>query len=251
MSGSKTKLRHLLLLAGSGEAHDLASELAGRPDWRVSASLVLEPRVAGPLAVPTRQGGFGGDAGFAQFLAEEAVDAVLDATHPFAARISARTHRICAEQGVPHVQLLRPAWRAGPGDDWCEVADEAAANAMICPGQNVFTTTGRATLDGFAGFPGAQLFVRRLRDTGDAPKLKNVTYVIDQGPFSVDHEIQVFKDLGINVLIAKNSGGASSRTKLDAARAMGLPVILIRRSPPSGAAQVQTVAQALDWIDRL
>lgn len=241
----------LLLLAGSGEAREIASALADRADLSVIASLLHPPRAFGPLAVPQRLGGFGGAEGFRTFLRDQGVTAVLDATHPFAHRISARTADICAELGVAYRQVLRPPWRPGPGDHWTEVPDEAAAAALIQPGQRVFTTTGRATQARFGPLPDVKLFVRRLRHDLPEPPMTGVTYIPDEGPFSVDDELETFRRLNIDVLVAKNSGGLASQSKLDAARRLGLPVILIARPAQPRGEKLETVAAALNWVDSL
>jgi precorrin-6A/cobalt-precorrin-6A reductase len=242
---------HLLLLAGSGEGRAIASALAGRNGRRVTASLLHAPRAFGPLAVPTRLGGFGGAEAFRAFLEDHRIDAVLDATHPFAHRISARTAQICTEAGLPFAQVLRPAWVAGPGDAWQEVPDEAAACALIAPGERVFTTTGRATLEGFRGFPGDRLFVRQMQDRAAPADMPFARIVPGAGPFSAEAEHRTFRRLGIDRLVVKNSGGAPSRTKLDAARDLGLPVILLARPPQAVARPLQSVEAALDWVAAL
>lgn len=240
--------RHLLLLAGSGEARAIAAGLADRGDLRVTAS-VLAPSLAGPLKVPTRTGGFGGDDGFAQYLDREGVTAVLDATHPFAARIGHRSAPICAARGIAYARVLRPAWQAQPGDNWTHVPDESAAGALLHAGQRVFATTGRATMEALVMKSPAQFLLRRRAAEPSPPPVANVSYVIGQGPFSVDDEIATLRAHRIDVLVAKNSGGTASRTKLDAARALGLPVILVDRPDQVQATTLTTVAQALAWVE--
>lgn len=242
---------HLLLLGGSGEARHIAAALAEKNAMRVTASLLYPARVHADLPVPTRFGGFGGDDGFRSFLAEEGIGAVLDATHPFSTRIAARTARICHELSLPHARLLRPEWTPEPGDNWHFARDEAEASTMLLPGQKVFATTGQASLGALVGDSLAEFKVRKLTDRAPSRQYRNVEFVRGQGPFSVEQEIATFKSLSIDVLVAKNSGGAVSRTKLDAARALGLPVILIDRPAQPEAALLPDVAAALDWIDAL
>ncbi|MEC7256268.1 MAG: precorrin-6A/cobalt-precorrin-6A reductase, partial [Pseudomonadota bacterium] len=235
---------------GSGEARAIAAALADRDDLRVTASVLL-PALAGPLKVPTRTGGFGGDDGFAQFLDREGVSAVLDATHPFAARIGQRSAPISAAKGIPYARVLRPAWQAEPGDLWTHVPDESAAGALLHAGQRVFATTGRATMERLVTKSPAQFLLRRRAAEPGAPTVPNVSYVIGQGPFSVDDEIATLRAHRIDVLVAKNSGGTASCTKLDAARALGLPVILVDRPEQVRATTLTTVAQALEWVEGL
>lgn len=243
--------QHLLLLAGSGEARDVATALADAPGWRVTASLLFPERTTGPLPVQTRLGRFGGEDGLARFLTAERVDAVLDATHPFARHISSQAARVCARLALPCAQLLRPAWVAAPGDDWTEVQGEADVAAFLRPGQRVFTTTGRATLDQLVSRSPARFFVRQLEPRDDTAAYPNVRYITGQGPFSVRQERDTLRDLKIDVLVCKNSGGAPSETKLTAARELGLPVILIARPPQPDTPKLATVAAALDWVRAL
>ena len=251
MKAPKAFNHHLLLLAGSGEARAIAEALAERDGLRVTASLMHPPRSFGPLAVPTRLGGFGGDGGFSDYLECKGVTAVLDATHPFAVRIGARSAPICEQQGLPFARVLRPSWKPGQEDNWHEVADEAAASALLRPGQRVFATSGRDTVLALARQVEARIFLRQLGDDEPPDALSNVEAVPGQGPFSVAQEIATFKELEIDVLVTKNSGGLPSRSKLDAARALGLPVILIARPPQPDVPLLTSVAEALDWVDRL
>lgn len=252
MKQTNTSANHLLLLAGSGESRALAQALAQRADPEVTASLLYPSRTHGPLPVPTRLGRFGGEPGLARFLQNEQITGVLDATHPFANQISARAARVCAGLNVPYVLVLRPHWVAGPQDQWREVADEAAVADLLLPGQRVFATTGRATLEHLVQGSDAHFLVRQLEDRTPPEHLKNVQYIAGKGPFSVADEMENLTRLNIDVLVVKNSGGLPSRTKLDAARALGIPVILIARpKPPVDVLIVETVEQALTWVDQI
>ena len=242
-----TGAAHLLLLAGSGEARTLAGRLA-KTNLRVTASIYDSDHWSGPLPVHNRSGGFGGDAGFRRFLRAENITVVLDATHPFATRISARSWRICQELGLPYLQLDRPAWQPGPDDRWTEVESAEDAVALTQPDTRHFVTTGMQTWPAFRSATDRTFFFRSLRGTPPPEALPHIHYVPGQGPFSLDHERKLFQDLALDGLICKNAGGTLSRTKLDAARALGMQVILLRRPPPSGAPVVQDVAGALAWV---
>lgn len=250
MNSRDNTQRHLLLLAGSGEARELAAVLAARADWQVTASLLFPERTTGPLPTPTRLGRFGGEDGLMRYLIADQIDAVLDATHPFAHQISTHAARVCARLAVPRVQLLRPPWTPGPQDDWTEVRDESAVAAFLRPGQRVFTTTGRATLSKLVSHSPARFYVRQMEPRDDHP-YANVRYVAARGPFSVQQERDTLQELKIDVLVCKNSGGAPSYTKLEAARGLGLPVILIARPPQPDGPRVDSVAAALDWVGSL
>lgn len=238
---------HLLLLAGSGEARRVATCLADGPA-KVTASLFRDDHWSGALPVPTRFGGFGGDAGFARFLTDQQVTAVLDATHPFACRISARSWRVCHTLNLPFLQLDRPAWTQKADETWTEVSTPKDAARCTNPGDRVFVTTGRQTCGAFTELPDRTFFFRQLTQDPALPCQGRFRAVPGQGPFTIEQERHLFETLKINRLICKNSGGAASRTKLDAAREMKVPIILLRRPAPSGAPVVSSVSDALDWV---
>ena len=238
---------HLLLLAGSGEARVIASALAQVP-LRVTASVMEPDHWSGPLPVPMRSGGFGGDQGFETYLQDNVVTAVLDATHPFAARVSARSWDVCQKLGVPFAQVDRPPWSPGPADQWTEVKTEAEAIALVPSGARAFVTTGRQALPAARAATDRMFFFRLLRDAPDGAEADHISFVSGAGPFSVAHEEALFRDLRIDVLVCKNAGGSVSATKLEAARALNLPVILLRRPPPTGAPRLETVEAALEWV---
>ena len=154
---------HLLLLAGSGEARVLASEIGAAGTPGITASLLFPPRTGGGLGIPTRVGPFGGEDGFRAFLDEAKITAVLDAVHPFAARMSDRSARVCRELGLPYARVLRPPWRAEPADKWTEVSGAAEAGTLLRQGQRVFTTIGRADLPELARSAQATIWARYLR----------------------------------------------------------------------------------------
>ena len=149
----------LLLLAGTGEARGIADALA-KQNIPSIASLAGATRQPNPLALPTRHGGFGGDDGFGDYLRDMKISAVLDATHPFAHRISARTARMCKTQNIPYAQVLRPPWTAGPGDDWTSISTEEEAAQHIPPDAVVFLATGRQSLDRFHALAGRRIYFR-------------------------------------------------------------------------------------------
>jgi precorrin-6A/cobalt-precorrin-6A reductase len=196
-------------------------------------------------------GGFGGEAGFREFLAQHDVHAVLDATHPFAALISQRSAMVCAKMGLPFCQLLRPPWVAGPEDDWTEIASEDKAAGYIPQGATVFLGTGRQTLDCFANLTGRRVICRQI----DAPEgpfpFDGGEFLIGRPPFSVEDEIALFRRLGVDWLVVKNAGGQASATKLVAARNLGIPVLMIARPALGDWHQVASVAAALAWVARL
>lgn len=240
----------LLLLAGTTEAQQIARALAEKGVASI-ASLAGATRAPRATGLPTRVGGFGGDEGFRAYLKEEAITAILDATHPFANRISTRTARIAAEEGIPFCQVLRPKWSPEVGDRWVSLTSEEEAAQHITPGSTVFLATGRSTLDRFANLSGCRLICRQI-DPPDRPfPFPNGEYLVGRPPFSVEEEVDLFKRLRVDWLVVKNAGGEAPRSKLVAARLLGIPVVMIERPKPPEATRVASVAQALDWVEAL
>ena len=240
----------LLLLAGTGEAKDIASGLAVAGVDAV-ASLAGATRMPKQLGVKTRVGGFGGADGFRAFLAEAGITAVLDATHPFASQITDRTAAICAELGLPYVQFLRPGWVAQTGDDWTEVAREEDAAKYIKAGQTAFLGTGRQTLERFGNLNDVRIICRQIDPPSGPFPFPGGEFLVGRPPFPVADEVALFQRLKIDWLVVKNAGGARSESKLIAARQLKIPVLMIRRPQMPDADRVKTVQEALAWVTNL
>ncbi|WP_354643348.1 cobalt-precorrin-6A reductase [Kitasatospora camelliae] len=240
---------HVLILGGTTEGRRLAAELAGDPALRVTSSLagrVAEPRLP---AGEVRIGGFGGPAGLAAWLRAQHVDALIDATHPFAGTISRNAAEAAAEVHVPLLGLRRPSWVPVDGDDWHPVDSlDAAAAALPALGERVFLTTGR---QGLAAFAHLDLwFLARSVDAPEPPLPARTEVLLDRGPFDLDGERAVLREHRIDVLVTKDSGGAATAPKLEAARELGLPVVVVRRpQPPAGVPTAPDVAAAVAWLD--
>jgi precorrin-6A/cobalt-precorrin-6A reductase len=219
----------LLILGGTTEGLALARAFAARgvPAIHSLAGRTATPQTGG---LPSRIGGFGGVAGLAAFLRDHGIAQVVDATHPFAARISRNAVAACAETGVPLLALERPGWRAGPGDRWTRVPDLAAAAAALPEDPaRVFLAIGRQHLAAFAGRP-EHWYLLRLVDPPAAPlPLPRALAVVDRGPFDAAADAALLAAHRIGLVVARDAGGDGARGKLDAARARGLPVILIDR----------------------
>ncbi len=244
--------RTVLVLGGTAEARELASALHERPDTRVISTLagrVARPRLP---AGEVRVGGFGGADGLAAYLARERVEAVVDATHPFAERISASAAAACARAGVPLVRVERAPFGSEPGDDWRRVATLEEAAALIPQaGRRVFLTTGRQGLAAFAGAGvGEAFFLVRCVDPPEPPLPTDHVLLLDRGPFTIDGELELIDEHRLDVLVTKDSGGPHTAAKLEAARARGLAVIVVSRPPRPGGLAVASVGQALEWLDR-
>ncbi|MER5960930.1 cobalt-precorrin-6A reductase [Streptomyces sp. NPDC002057] len=233
---------HVLILGGTAEARALAGLLHG--EVRVTSSLA--GRVANPRLPEgeVRIGGFGGVDGLVEWIGEHAVDAVIDATHPFAERISFHAARAAATAHVPLLALRRPGWVPAPGDDWREVASlEEAAEALDGLGDRVFLTTGRMGLAVFADRP--EWFLVRSVDAPEAPVPARTELLLDRGPFTLDGERELLRRHRIDVLVTKDSGGAATAPKLTAAREAGIPVVVVRRPPvPEGVRTAATPEEA-------
>ena len=240
----------LLLLAGSGEARLIARALADAGVDAV-ASLAGATRAPVALPLPTRTGGFGGLAGFECYLNDNHITAVLDATHPFAARITARTAAVCAARGIPYLYHLRPAWVRQVGDDWTTIAREEDAANHIPQGATVFLGTGRQTLGRFANLAGRRVICRQIDPPTAAFPFAGGEYLIGRPPFSVRQEMDLFRQMGVGWIVVKNAGGVASRTKLTAAHALDIPVLMIRRPDPPDARIVSDVAAAVTWATAL
>jgi precorrin-6A/cobalt-precorrin-6A reductase len=242
--------QHVLVLGGTTEGRRLAEALAADPAaWRVTSSLA--GRVERPRLPPgeVRTGGFGGPAGLAAWLREHAVDAVIDATHPFAGTISFNAAEAASASDVPLLALRRPGWVAGPGDRWRPVASLAeAARVLPALGRRVFLTTGRMGLASFAGVTDCWFLVRSV-DAPEPPQPPRMDVLLDRGPFTLDGERELMRRHGIDVVVTKDSGGAATAPKLTAARELGLPVVVVERPPaPVGVPVAPDVPGALEWL---
>ncbi|MFI5731637.1 cobalt-precorrin-6A reductase [Kribbella sp. NPDC051587] len=234
----------VLLLGGTGEARELAGQLA---DFEVVSSLAGRTRELRLPEGEVRVGGFGGASGLAQWLTENQVDAVVDATHPFAATMTEHAVEATRAVGVPLLVLRRPGWTAGSGDDWhwVETSDQAAA-LLPALGQRVLLTIGR---QGLAAFAGTGLWTLARCVDPPEPEPTWCTLLLDRGPYAVDAELALFREHHIEVLVTKDSGGPQTAAKLTAARQLQVPVVLIQRPPsPTGVPVVESIAAAADWL---
>ena len=239
----------VLVLGGTSEARALAAELAGVPGLRVISSLA--GRVSNPAlpAGEVRVGGFGGAAGLAAYAGAEGVGAVVDATHPFAETISAHAVDACARAGLPLLRLARPGWSRRDGDDWHDAGSLDEAAAMLPGlGTRVFLTTGR---QGLASFAALDLwFLIRCVDPPDGPLPARCEVLLARGPYEREAEHALMRGHGIDVLVTKNSGGPLTEGKLDAARDLGIPVVMVSRPAGAAAESVTAVSDAVRWVER-
>jgi precorrin-6A/cobalt-precorrin-6A reductase len=241
-------MTRILLLGGTTEANLMATAIAKAG---LAGVYSYAGRTDTPMGQPIhmRMGGFGGVEGLAAYLTDQAITHVIDATHPFAAQMSSHAVTACALTGTPLIALERAPWVAGAGDRWTPVADiPAAVSALAGPPQRVFLAIGRQQIEAFAAQP-QHHYLLRLVDppTGPLP-LPQADVVVARGPFDVSGDTALLQTHRTEVVIAKNAGGKGAVAKIAAARALGLPVVMIDRPviPPRRVAH--TVKDVLDWL---
>jgi precorrin-6A/cobalt-precorrin-6A reductase len=237
----------VLVLGGTSEARDLAGALTAGGTHVISS---LAGRVERPRLPPgeVRVGGFGGPGALRAWLSEHRIAAVVDATHPFAQRISESAATACSASGVPLLRLERPGWKQRDDDDWHWVGDTSEAAAAIPGlGRRVFLTTGRQGLPAFAGLSETWFLIRCI-DPPAPPLPPACEVLLDRGPYDLAGELGLIDRHGLDLLVSKDSGGELTGAKLEAARRRGLPVIVIRRPPRPETATATDVAGALAWL---
>ena len=212
----------------------------------------LAGRTAAPVRqpVPVRVGGFGGAEGLARHLAGDKIDLLVDATHPYAATISANAGVAARDAGVPLLALRRPAWEQVEGDRWTLVDDmQAAVDALGGAPRRVFLALGRQEIGPFEAAPQHRYLIRSVDPIAPPLGVPHATYLLDRGPFREEDEAALLAQHGIEAIVAKNSGGAATYGKMAAARRLGIEVVLIRRPvlPPADA--VESVEEAERAID--
>ncbi len=240
----------LLILGGTTEASALARHIAGRRDIAPILSLAGRTETPALPPIPCRIGGFGGADGLAAYLRGKWIEAVIDATHPFAARISANAANACAETGVPLAAFTRAGWDARPGDDWLQVPDlAAAAEALGDVPRRVFLTSGRLGLAAFKAAPRHHYLLRSIDPPSETDRPPRCEIVLARGPFDMAAESALMRRHGIEILVTKNSGG--DRTKLDAARSFGVPVVMVERPLLPSVVTFTTLDAVLAWINKV
>ncbi|MBX6322992.1 MAG: cobalt-precorrin-6A reductase [Rhodospirillaceae bacterium] len=242
----------LLVLGGTGEAMALARALAGREDLEVITSLAGRAPITGLPPGTVRIGGFGGAPGLAQYLREAGIALVIDATHPYAARISRNAAEAATALGLPLLRLERPPWAARPGDEWIEVDSPALAAMVARDFQRVFLTVGASDLAAFAGLPETCFLVRMIALPETPLPLASHEIILARGPFAEVDELSLLRSHAIEAVVSKNSGGAATYGKIAAARTLGLPVIMVTRPVPTATQRrvptVATVEDAVRWV---
>ena len=228
----------------------MAGRLAGRAGLEVTLSLAGRTATPAVQPVPVRVGGFGGAAGLAEYLVSERMDALIDATHPYANVISANAVEAARRSGVPLIALRRPPWIAVSGDRWIEAGD--VREAVLAIGQTprrVFVALGRNELAPFHDAPQHYYLIRSVDPVDPPLPLPHVGYVTGRGPFSEADDHALMTEHRIDLVVAKNSGGTATYGKIAAARVLGIDVIMLRRPAAPACAAVETIESAIAWLD--
>lgn len=238
----------MLILGGTTEASEIAAACA---DAGIDAILSYAGRVAQPRPQPveTRIGGFGGAQGLADWIVAHGVMRLVDATHPFAARISANAVEAARLAAVPLIACDREPWTETAGDRWRRVADmEAAVAALAGPPRNVFLAIGRLNLEAFAAQPQHRYLLRLVDAPAEPLPLPHCTVVVDRGPFNVEGDAALFREHAIDCVVAKNAGGTGASAKLEAARMCGAEVVMIARPGVPARRIARTPAEVMAWL---
>jgi precorrin-6A/cobalt-precorrin-6A reductase len=240
----------LLILGGTTEASALARRIMGWRDLQPILSFAGRTRSPKSPPIPFRIGGFGGIQGLKAFLIDEKIDAVIDATHPFAAQMSRNSAAACGDLGVPLAVFTRPAWRPVEGDRWIHVSDmEAAVRALGNKPRRVFLTIGGLQLTAFAGASHNHYVVRTIEPPDAIDLFASVRLILARGPFRIDDEIQLMRDEQVDVLVTKNSGGDATGAKIAAARALGTEVVMVERPTIEHGLSFESIDAIMEWID--
>ena len=241
----------VLILGGTTEASELARRLAEDRRFETTLSLAgrtLRPR---PQPVHTRTGGFGGPDGLAAWLQQQSIEAVIDATHPYADQISSNAVTACGRLALPLATILRPAWQAEPSDNWRTVASaKAAAEALGPQPRRVFLSLGRLELGAFAAHPWHHYVARTIEPPKGVALPPDINLIFDRGPFDEQAETALLARENIEMIVSKNSGGTATYAKITATRKLGIPVVMIARPHKMHGHAVDHAADAVTWLEQ-
>ena len=240
---------HVLILGGTTEARELGLVLSHR---ELDTTISLAGRTVAPAAqpVPVRRGGFGGVDGLAEYLRAQRVDFLIDATHPYAEKMSANAAQAASLTHTPLLALRRPPWTAMEGDVWIDVSDGPdAVRALGCNPRQVFLAVGRQELTPFAAAPQHHYFIRSVDPVEPPLDVPHAHYILARGPFTQSDDRAVLESFCIDAVVAKNSGAQATYSKIAAARLLRIPVFMFRRPAAPECPSVATVAEAVAWLD--
>ena len=240
-------MKKILILGGTGDAVKLAAKLATVLEIEVISSLAGRTRKPAALVGQVRIGGFGGATGLANYLQENSIDILIDATHPCAGQITINGAIASQLANIPHLMLVRPEWEKVTGDNWIEVESvEAAAQAIPELVKRVFITSGRQQLEPFLQRSHIWYLMRSI-DPPDI-ELPNSEVLLDRGPFNLEQERKLLQDYQIEAIVSKNSGGSATYAKIVAARELGIPVVMVQRPTRPEGEKVTDIKEAIAWL---
>ena len=239
----------ILILGGTAEAAELAARLAGDERLETVTSLAGLTRMPGAVAGRMRRGGFGGAEGLAAFLTSEGYDALIDATHPFAARIAANAAAAAESAGVKRVKLLRDGFRSEPGDQFVPVGSVTEAAAALPRDARVFVAAGRRELAPFAERSDLWCLIRMIEPPSVDDRLPRGEVVLGQPPLDPETEVALLTAHRIGWVVSKNSGGRAAESKIVAARRLKIPVVMVERPSAPPGPRVATIDAAIAWLE--
>jgi precorrin-6A/cobalt-precorrin-6A reductase len=244
-------MKRVLILGGIRDATQLAAQIATLPGIEVITSLAGRIRQLTTVSGRARIGGFGGVAGLKDYVREQHIDLLLDATYPFAIHMSCHAATVAQDYGLPHLMLVRPPWAPVEGDRWIAV-DSIAAAAAVLPdiAQRVFLTIGRQELAAFAHLTDLWFLMRMIDPPSPDTPVSPGTLILGRGPFALAEEGVLLHTYGIGAIVSKNSGGEATYAKMIAARELGVPVVMVQRPPLPAGDQVADVEQAYLWVEQ-
>lgn len=240
----------LLLLAGQTDSVSLASALSAETSVVALAALARSSSSPEPLGLPTRIGGWGGRAPFAEWLRRERIDAILDATSPFATEISEDALDVAGAHGIDYLRFLRPSWLPGPQDDWAFLHGFGDVARAVPENARLFVDSEGRGREEMGDLGGRTVFYRARDWPSDSAFPSHWQPLPVLGTNSLGREIERFRALGIDWMVLPNSGGHEARKRLDAARQAGVRIAVVRRPPQPEAPRATTVSEVLNWLRR-
>ncbi len=255
--------KNILILGGSSEAFNLAEKLENHASYHPISSLAGRTSVPRKPAGTYRTGGFGGVDGLAYYIKQETISAIIDATHPFAQKITTNASSAANQTNCPIIHISRPPWQKEKGDNWIEVDTMQEAAEKITPSHSpCFLTIGRLELSAFLNRTDIEFLCRAIEPPKSTDPIKqniripknedqwpeNFRFIYAKGPYDYENEISLIKQQNIQSIVTKNSGGDKAKAKLDVARDLDIPVVMIKRPSPLKGMTVETTNEALTWL---
>ena len=259
-------MKKILILGGSSEAFSLAETLENNTDYKVISSLAGRTSIPRKPAGTYRTGGFGGSEGLVKYLTDENIHAIIDATHPFAEKITINASLAAKKTNCPIIHISRPEWQKQKNDNWIEVPTmQEAAKVIDAEHTPCFLTIGRLELSTFINRNDIQFLCRAIEPPKNTDPIKqsnrnpknedewpdNFKFIYAKGPYNYQDEKKLIKEHGIKCIVTKNSGGEKAKAKLDVAKDLNIPVIMIKRPPSPKGLIVKKTEDALKWLEKI